>query len=206
MGPKKAQKNRPLNVTDAGNKRIFVGLSWDPNERKDFIGRLQNILSGKKSYHDLDLSCFLYNKDKEFLDIISGKIGKIVDQSGGIYHSGDDKEGIDDGDDEQISVELARIDTSIHYIIFKASVESGHSVDEIDAPAIRMVDAYSSHPFIKIDLDKNEGAGKDAYIFATLYRDPSSPSQWSLDTIDEYHTSSPLKQWKERLIDFISKT
>ncbi len=97
---------RPLNVTKQGNHRVFVGLSWDPNQGKSFTDRLKNVVTGKKNYHDLDLSCFLYDKNHVFIDVISGKIGQIADQSGAIYHSGDDQEGIGGGDDEQISVEL----------------------------------------------------------------------------------------------------
>lgn len=200
-----AGERRPLNVSQQGNHRVFVGLSWDPKSDKSFTARLKEILTGKKSYHDLDLACFLYDQDKNYIDVISGKIGALVDQSGGIYHSGDDREGMGGGDDEQISVELANLPPSVHHIIFKASIETGHNFAEIEAPFIRLIDAYSQRAFFKKELDAPAAAAKNTnYIMAELYRSPQASPPWNLHIIDQYTSWGEHAQWKKNLIKYLS--
>lgn len=197
-------ERRHLNISKQGNHRFFVGLGWDPSQAKGFGSRLKELLSGRKSYHDLDLSCFLYDKDHKCIDVISGKIGKIVDQSGGIYHSGDDHEGIGEGDDEQISVELINTPESVQHMVFKASIDSGHKFSEIDTPAMRLVDAYSNRHFLRIDLSNPAAAEASSYIMAEIYRDAEDPQEWNIHFIDEYLSGKTSIRWKKRLIDYLT--
>ncbi|MBG77895.1 MAG: hypothetical protein CL570_02550 [Alphaproteobacteria bacterium] len=195
---------RPLNVSKQGNHRFFCGLGWDPSQAKGAWPRLKEILSGRKSYHDLDLSCFLYDNEGKFVDVISGKIGKIVDQSGGIYHSGDDHEGIGDGDDEQISVELKNLAADICHIVFKISIDSGHKFGEIESPAVRLVDAYSNRHFLQIDLSQPEAADSSSYIMAEIYRTTETPDDWQIHFINEYITGKTSVKWKKKITEFLS--
>lgn len=195
---------RPLNVSKQSNRRVFVGLSWDPTEDKSFVARLKSVLTGRQSNHDLDLSCFLYDKDQNFINMISGKIGQIVDASGAIYHSGDDKEGAQEGDDEQISAELLNVPEDVHHMIFKVSIDSGHSFDEIEAPAIRLVDGYSDRRFLQADLSADDAAGHNAYIFAELYRKPHADGNWILHFIGQYKSWGDATRWKNKLGQFLT--
>ena len=196
---------RPLNVSKQGNYRFFCGLGWDPSQEKGFWPRMREALSGRKSYHDLDLSCFLYDKSGKFVDVVSGKIGKIVDQSGGIYHSGDDHEGIGDGDDEQISVELKNLADNIHHIVFKISIDSGHKFGEIESPAVRLVDAYSNRHFLKIDLSIPKAADSSSYIMAEIFRTSEAPNDWTLHFINRYIKGKTSVKWKKHIATFLTR-
>lgn len=197
-------ETKPINVTKQGNERVFVGLGWDPQVAKNFLARLQDTVTGKQTFHDLDLSCYLYNQHKAFVSVISGKIGQIADESGAIYHSGDDTEGIGGGDDEQISAELANIPDDIHHIIFKATIESGHKFKDIDRPEIRIVDAYTDRQLIKIDLIRDDTLNASTYIFCRLHRDETTPSLWHIHFIDEATNAADSAQWAKRLTQYLT--
>jgi stress response protein SCP2 len=190
---------RPLNVTQKGNHRVFVGLGWDPSVDRGIKARVREMVGGAKTYHDLDLSCFLFDTNKKCIDVISAKSDELSDVSGKIYHSGDDMEGIGGGDDEQISVEFKGLPDTIAYIVFKASIESGHSFDEIEAPEMRLVDAYSDRELLTADLTRDGKAS--AYIFVTLSR--KSDGKWSYVFHDHFCKTQSLSKWKKALVEFL---
>lgn len=198
--------HRPVHVTKQGNRRVFFGLSWDPSESRGVFARLKEVVLGKKSFYDLDLACFLFDKDHHFLDVISGKNGKIVDQSGGIYHSGDDQEGKAEGDDEQLSVELSNVPEAVHHIIVTASVESGHKFSEILSPHIRFVDAYSERHFSQVDLQNADSAKASSYVFMELYRKEHQDGRWHMNFIDAYRRVADYSQWHKQLKKYLSVT
>ena len=181
-------ERRPLNVTKQGNQRIFVGLSWDPKPKRTLMARIRDFINGRKQYHDLDLTCFLYDENQRFIDTICGKENKLGSPAQGIYHSGDDLEGIGDGDDEQISVELTNLPDNVHHILFKATIQSGHRFYHIQQPEIRLVDAYTKRHLIKAPLNPQRGHNTDTntYIMAEIFRAPNQPEQWKLNYINTF--------------------
>ena len=112
----------PLNVTKEARHRVFVGLGWDPNEETGLIDKAKALVKGQELHHDLDLSAYVFDADARMISHICAESGRHTDQTGKIYHSGDNIEGLGDGDDEQISVELKDLDPLIAHIIFTASI------------------------------------------------------------------------------------
>lgn len=176
-------EHTPLNVTQEAHHRIFVGLGWDPKKKEGLMDKVDALIHGKDTRHDLDLSCFIYNEQKELLDSVAAAQGRYADATGKIYHSGDNVEGFGEGDDEQISVELKNLSPDIHHLLFKVSIKSGHVFRDIQAPEIRLTDAYSNHDFLKVPLNHKEGQNKAAYIFAHIYRNESA---WNLHFVGQY--------------------
>ena len=192
MSHKNNPPHRPLNVTQQAKHRIFVGLGWDPNERPGALDSIGALLGFRKTAHDLDLACFIYDTDANYIDAISHGASKAIH----IYHSGDSQEGIGEGDDEQISVELKDLDPHIHHIVFTASIKSGHVFADIASPEIRIGDGYSNHVFLRSALDAKEGHDHSTYVFARIYRTGES---WALHEINEYHRRSDIQNWPDFL-------
>jgi hypothetical protein len=70
-------------------KNILVGLGWDPQVSGNAI--------------DIDSSCILVNPEKQSdLEVVSFADNFSKDKS--VRHSGDNKTGVGEGDDEQITV------------------------------------------------------------------------------------------------------
>lgn len=189
----------PLNVTQKSKHRIFVGLGWDPNESPTLKDKVGALIGKRDTHHDLDLTCYYYNRDGACLGHVGVAPEHSTNPSGSIYHSGDSVEGIGEGDDEQISVELINLPPNIHHLIFKASIKSGHSFNEVAAPEIRLCDGYTERCFTEASL---EDGTKDAYIFVRVYRGDNE-GEWLLHDIGAFIASSQVTAWEDTLSQYL---
>ena len=78
---------------------ISLGLGWDP-VKAGFLGKM---LGGGNAI-DLDASCILLNSDLQKIDLVWFR--QLKSNDGSIKHSGDNRTGDGDGDDETIHVDL----------------------------------------------------------------------------------------------------
>jgi len=196
--------HKKLNVTKEARHRIMVGLGWDPADEMGVIEKMKSVAKSKEFYHDLDLACYIYDKDGNNISSVSAEPGQSIDHTGNIYHSGDNVEGYGEGDDEEISVELKDLNANIHHIIFTAQIRTGHVFREIDAAEIRLADGYTNHNFLQTPLIDDEGLDKNAYIFVHLYRAPDAKAdQWMLHHVAEYMNANNIDAWHKRLKDFL---
>ena len=60
----KSGKSKPLNVTKEAQHRIVIGLGWDPADEPGLIQRIGSMAKGQPTHHDLDLSCYIYDENK----------------------------------------------------------------------------------------------------------------------------------------------
>lgn len=112
--------------------RVFMGLGWD--EAKGFLG----IGSGNI---DLDASCAMFSENKELLDSVS--FMKLTSNGGAITHSGDNRTGAGDGDDEVINVDLATVPQNVKTIVFVINSYEGQTFDKIKNCFARLVDSVT---------------------------------------------------------------
>ncbi len=176
-------QHAPLNVTQKSAHRVFAGLAWEPHTDVSLIEKLENMIGIKKIYHDLDLGCLLFDSGKKPIGGGALAPGGLIDRTGHIYHSGDNVAGVGEGDDQQVSVELLKLDTAIDYILFTAIIKSGHTFGEIHSPEIRIADGYSNHNFLQTALTHQEGRIKSAFAFASIYRKDGG---WNIHNISTY--------------------
>ena len=181
----------PLLYTQAKRHRVVAGLSWDAREDKvSFVGRIQG-----DTQHDLDISAFIYDHEGDFIDIVTAEATDAIDDSGAIYHSGDDQTGEGEGDDEHISVELAGLPDEIQSIIFVIESRSAHTFGHIAEINARIADGMSNSDLLKTDLNGEDGKDSIGYVFARLYPDDGSESGWMLHFIDEYPNTDDVEEW-----------
>ncbi|MGB4057991.1 MAG: TerD family protein [Alphaproteobacteria bacterium] len=176
-------EHAPLNVSHRAQHRIFAGLGWEPKKQSGFLDKIGGALGLKKDYHDLDLACLLFDENKNPIGSVSAHPQHISAAAGHIYHSGDNIAGLGEGDDEQVSVELLKLPPPIHYILFVASIKSGHTFGEVELPEIRLADGYSNHNFLMTPLSHIEGKAKSAFAFASVYR---TDEGWNVHNISTY--------------------
>src|SRR6478752_8974373 len=100
-----------LTKTNPGLTKIVVGLGWDTNK-----------YDGGKDF-DLDASICCANA--------SGKVNHDRDfifynnrqnDNGSVVHTGDNRTGEGDGDDEQVSVNLSQVPADVSKIIFVVNI------------------------------------------------------------------------------------
>lgn len=94
-----------------GLKHLTVGLGWDPAENGEAF--------------DLDASALMLNDDKKIpADNFMVYYNNLTSADGALTSTGDDRTGgnSEDGDDEQILVDLTKVSPQITSIIFTASI------------------------------------------------------------------------------------
>lgn len=194
-----AGEKKPLNHSLKARQRIIVGLSWDAREDEvSFLGRLTK----KDSQHDLDISCYIYNTQGEFIDYVGAEAQDSMDESGKIYHSGDDMSGEGDGDDESISIELGPLPADVHGIVFLVEVRSNHVFADVDAPFARLADGMTNTNLLETPIDNEETQGSNAFVMCAVYRSGQSDSGWMLYNINEYPDVSQIEDWGSYLAQY----
>jgi tellurium resistance protein TerD len=99
--------NLSLTKTDPTLSKIIVGLGWDPRATDG-------------TEFDLDASAFLLNatgKVRAESDFVFYNQLKSVD--GSVEHTGDNRTGAGDGDDEVIKVDLSRVPADVDKVEWK---------------------------------------------------------------------------------------
>lgn len=179
------QDGKYLSFTDC--RKIHCGLSWDPD--------------GETAADvDLDLLYATYDEYGRMMSCVSGKDGITTDASGSIYHSGDDANGADTGDDERITLDLFSIPQSVHYIFLLVEISSDHTFGAVQNPVMRIVRAAEDQQILKLPLGVQEGLQSRANIYMRIDRRVGG---WALNTIGKFIEGSSVPDWEETLIDFL---
>lgn len=191
----------PLNVTQESNHRIFVGLGWDPKKGTlGFIDQVSMLVKRRIKGHDLDLACCVYDSNNALINTVDVHSLNASDDSGKIYHSGDNVDGMGGGDDEQISIELKNLNPDIANIVFAVTIKNDDTFDQIEAPEIRIVDGYSNREFLAASLARDEAAKKSGYVFMRIYPEGDA---WAMQYIDEFFDANTESDLSEFLKGFV---
>ncbi|NCO03064.1 MAG: hypothetical protein GW903_02600 [Alphaproteobacteria bacterium] len=185
-------KRQPLPYTTNGLGRVFVGLSWDA--REDKVKTIDHLIK-KDSQHDLDLCCYIYNQKNEFIDFVGAEGSESIDESGKIYHSGDNLSGTGGGDDETISAELNQLPENYKTLIFMVEVGSRHFFDQVKDPTVRLVDGKTNAELSQTNINDEKAVTSAYYVYAALARDPASRTGWSVFLINEYPDIEQVEDW-----------
>jgi tellurium resistance protein TerZ len=189
----------PLLFTQQARGRIIAGLGWDA--REDKVGMFGRILK-TDSQHDLDITAYIYNKDGEFIDFVGAEAQDSMDDSGKIYHSGDDMSGEGDGDDEFISAELMELPGNVHAIVFLVEIRSNHVFADIESPFTRLADGMTNNDLLEIRINHDEAANKNAFVMCSVFKSMASETGWMVYNISEYPDVTNIEDWGTYLAQF----
>lgn len=164
------EKGQRINI---GLEKVGVGLGWDPNESTGFD-------------FDLDASAFMLGENGKLpLDEFFVFYNNLVSPDGAVESSGDDQTGgnSDGGDDETLSVDLAKVDPRIKEIIFTATIhkaaERRQNFGQVRNSYIRIYNALTNEEIAKYDLDEDFSV-ETAIEFGRLYR---RNGEWKFEAI-----------------------
>jgi tellurium resistance protein TerZ len=142
---------------------ISLGLGWDPVKAGGFLGKM----FGGGSEIDLDASCILLNSDYQKIDLVWFR--QLKSQDGSIKHSGDNRTGDGDGDDETINVDLQRLPASVKYLIFTVNSFTGQSFEKVEKAYCRIVNGSNNTELARFNL--SEKGGHTGIVMASLARE-----------------------------------
>ena len=156
--------------------RITMGLGWDAVKTKGFLG-----FGGKTETIDLDASCVMFDEANKPVDIVWFR--QLKSRDGSIVHTGDNRTGAGDGDDEQIIVDLANVPSNVKSLVFTVNSFTGQSFAQVENAFCRIVNTSNNKEVAKYDLSV-QGA-HTAQIMAKLYR---HNGEWKMHAIGENGT------------------
>ena len=148
---------------DSSLTLVGVGLGWDPSEKHgvDF---------------DLDASAFMLGANgKTPRDEFFVFYNNQVSPDNAVASSGDDLTGgnSDGGDDETLTVDLGKVDSSIQSIVFTATihkaVERHQNFGQVRNSYIRIYNAVTNTDIARYDLDEDFSI-ETAVEFGRLYK------------------------------------
>lgn len=156
-----------LTKNNAGLKKLLVGLGWDPYETKGFFAAF------KQNNIDIDASVIMLRDDKlvDKKDLVY--FGHLKSECGGVVHTGDNLTGDGDGDDEQIIVDLMKVNQAINRLVFVINIYDCTSRKQnfgmIKNAFIRVADYNNNSNIATYDLS-SECKDCTAMVVAEVYR------------------------------------
>lgn len=154
-------QNLSLTKTDPGLKKVLVGLGWDPR-----------ATDGQE--FDLDASAFLLGasgKVRSSADFIF--YNQMASACRSVNHTGDNRTGEGDGDDEQIQVDLSLVPADVQRIAITVTIHDAEqrrqSFGQVSNAFVRIVNEETGSEVVRYDLSEDASV-ETAMIFAELYQ------------------------------------
>ncbi|MDR0633367.1 MAG: TerD family protein [Azoarcus sp.] len=170
------QKGQKISLNkEAGGdlNKVVMGLGWDAVKKKGFLG-----FGSREQEIDLDASCLLFDDKGALTDAVWFR--QLRSQDGSIQHTGDNRTGDGDGDDEQIIVDLARVPAHIKSLVFTVNSFTGQNFSQVANAFCRIVNADDGRELARYDLSVQ--GSHSAQIMAKIYR---HNGEWKMHAIGE---------------------
>jgi tellurium resistance protein TerD len=157
------QKGQNVSLTKEapGLKEVTFGLGWDARstDGADF---------------DLDASALILGENNK---VLSDKhfvfYNNVQDPSGVVVHTGDNRTGEGEGDDEQIIVSVATLPSEVKKVVFVATIHEAEArkqnFGQVSNAYIRAVNNEGDKEITRYDLSEDASI-ETAMIFGELYR------------------------------------
>lgn len=131
---------------------------------------------------DVDLHCFVFDKNKELLFQIDPTTENLVNPGETIcvYHSGEESDGTGAFDDEIVYIETRKLPEDYAYFVYAVSNDCAHDFDKINDLKIRLVESVSDKTLLEKNIDSGEN---DGYVFCCVYK---SGDVWRCQPIEQY--------------------
>lgn len=170
------QKGQKISLAkEAGGtlNKIIMGLGWDAVESRGFLG-----FGGGQQEIDLDASCLLFDESKSPVDVVFFR--QLRSKDGSIQHTGDNRTGAGDGDDEQINVNLDAVPALVKSLVFTVNSFTGQDFSQVKNAFCRIVDASNGKEIARYNLSVQ--GNHSAQIMAKVYR---HNGEWKMHAIGE---------------------
>jgi len=167
-------KGQKVDLTkgNPGLEKVVIGLGWDVNK-----------YDGGNDF-DLDSSVFLLGEN--------GKVTSEADfvfynnttgSNGAVVHTGDNRTGAGDGDDEQVIIDLKAVSSNIQRITFTITIHDGEARNQnfgqVSNSYVRILNEATNEELIRYDLGEDFSI-ETALVVGELYR---HNNEWKFSAI-----------------------
>ncbi len=188
------QKGQKISLTKeagASLRTIVMGLGWDAVKKKGMFG-----IGGESEEIDLDASCLLFDDNKRLFDAVWFR--QLTSGDGSVKHTGDNRTGDGDGDDEQIIVKLDEVPTDVKALVFTVNCFTGQNFSKVENAFCRIVDQSNGKELARYDLSIQ--GSHSAQIMAKVYR---HNGEWKMHAIGENGRGRTFQDLLPQILTFI---
>ena len=160
MAVQLAKKNVSVSLAKSLNN-VLIGLGWDTASNGGYE-------------FDLDASVFLVGpngkvtEDEDFVFY-----NNLIHPSKSVEHTGDNRTGLGDGDDESIRVDLGKVPSHIDKLVVTVTIHDAQrraqNFGQVSNAFIRLVDESSGSEVLRYDLAETFSV-ETTLVFAEVYR------------------------------------
>lgn len=184
-------KKNEGSTSDNNLSKLTIGLGWDVRKKGGLFG-----MGGSSENFDLDAVAVLLDKNGKLAsdaDIVY--YGVKNHKSGHIHLTGDNLTGAGEGDDEQIIVNLDRLDAKYEKVVFYTSIyqgrDRGQNFGAIENAFIRAVDGNGKEIAKYAISGDNQLKDKCSFVFAEAYRKDGT---WKFRALGDPHSTDKLME------------
>jgi tellurium resistance protein TerZ len=173
------QKGQKISLEkEAGGalSRVTMGLGWDVAKSGGIFG-----FGAKSQTVDLDASVVVFDDANRPVDVVWFR--QLKSRDGSVTHTGDNRTGAGDGDDEQIVVDLRSVPANVKSLVFTVNSFTGQNFSSVQNAFCRLFDTNSGKEIARYDLSVQ--GSHTAQIMAKLYR---HNDEWKMHAIGENGT------------------
>ncbi|MGF1539053.1 MAG: TerD family protein [Pleurocapsa sp.] len=157
-----------------GLTNVFVGLGWDTN------------VTDTGGDFDIDASVFLLGSNEKIISdqhfiFYNNLTSPDLDKS--VEHTGDNRTGAGEGDDEVIKIALKKVPTDVNKIVITVTIHEaetrGQNFGQVENAFVRVVDSQTNKEVVRYDLTEDYSV-ETALIMAELYR---QDGDWRMNAV-----------------------
>lgn len=157
----KKGENVSLSKTDPTLKNVLIGLGW-------------NARASDGADFDLDASLFMVGENGK----VAGDdwfifYNQLHSPCGSVEHTGDNRTGAGDGDDEAIKVALEKVPANIYSLVIAVTIHDAEARRQnfgmVRDAFVRLVNADSDQEVLRFDLSEDYST-ETAMVFGEIYR------------------------------------
>lgn len=152
--------------------KFTIGLGWDTNS------------SSTGSAFDLDASVFILGDNKRLVaDEYFVFYNNLKSPDGAVEHTGDNLTGDGDGDDEQVKVDLSKVDSKVSEICIVVTIHEAEArrqnFGQVRNSFIRVFDAETGADILKYELEEDFSI-ETAVEFGRIYK---KDNNWKFEAV-----------------------
>ncbi|RZK68377.1 MAG: TerD family protein [Pedobacter sp.] len=152
--------------------KFTIGLGWDTNS------------TSTGTAFDLDASVFMLNDQKKLVaDENFVFYNNLVSPDGAVEHTGDNLTGDGDGDDEQIKVDLTKVDSRVQEICVVVTIHEAdirrQNFGQVRNSFVRIFDAVTNEVLLKYELEEDFSI-ETAVEFGRIYK---REGKWKFEAV-----------------------
>jgi len=165
--------NVSLSKEAPGLAKILVGLGWDvrATDGTDFDLDASVFLTGANGKVRSDSDFIFYNN--------------LRSTDGSVEHTGDNKTGAGEGDDEALKIDLSRLPTDVQKVVVAVTINEAEARRQnfgmVSNAFVRVVNLDGQKEIARYDLSE-DASTETAMIFAEIYR---HNNEWKFKAIGQ---------------------